>query len=358
MSNYALEGPKWTTPVITWSFASGGGTFSGAIGAAYQGTIRAAVARWAQVVNLTFQEVSDSAPGVEIRIGWGVFDGSQVGETDYSYRSGATQTFQPGVAVRLEDPSNRPVGTAASATYQGTSTTLFQVALHEFGHALGLDHSPDDPHAIMYPSLGPANANLDASDIAGIQTLYGAPAATNVAAGTPTIANTQNSTASSPPAPDTITLSGGKVGVFRFFDSVSGTQFLTGSVSEANSLIATRPDLTYEGLGMAGIAPGAGDPNAVPVYRFFDTGNGTHFFTASPSERDSIAVTRPDLVLEQASFYQHSTQQAGDAAVYRFFDTSEGTHFFTNNAGERATIAATRPDLTFEGIAFYAPAVS
>jgi Matrixin/Repeat of unknown function (DUF5648) len=342
VSNYALEGPKWTSSVITWSFASGGGTFSGTIGALYQNTIRAAVARWAQVVNLTFQEVADSTPGVDVRVGWGVFSGSQVGETDYFYQSGGAATFQPGVTIRLEDPSYRPVGTAANATYQGTSTTLFEVMLHEFGHALGLDHSTD-PNAIMYPTLGPANANLDASDIAGIQALYGAaPAATT----------------SSPPAPDTITLGGDKVAVFRFFDNVFGTQFLTGSVSEANSLIAARPDLTYEGLGMAGIAGGAGDPNAVPVYRFFDTAKGTHFFTVSQAEKDSIATTRPDLVVEQTSFYEHSTQQAGDAAVYRFFDTHDGTHFFTTSAGERATIQATRPDMTYEGIAFYAPAAS
>ena len=361
MSNYALEGPKWTTSVITWSFASGGGTFSGAIGAAYQNTIRTAVARWAQVVNLTFQEVSDSTPGVDVRVGWGVFSGGQVGETDYAYRGGAAATFQPGVTVRLEDPSSRPVGTAANAAYWGTSTTLYEVMLHEFGHALGLDHSTD-PNATMYPTLGPNNANLDAADIAGIQALYGAPAATSVAAATPTAITTtttqSSTTGSSPPAPDTITLSGGKVAVLRFFDNVSGTQFLTGSTSEANSLIATRPDLTYEGLGMAGIAPGASDPNAVPVYRFFDTTNGTHFFTASQSEKDSIAATRPDLVFEQASFYEHSTQQPGDVAVYRFFETHDGTHFFTESASERAAILATRPDMTDEGVAYYAPMAS
>lgn len=352
MSNYALEGPKWTTPVVTWSFASGGGNFSGAIGSAYQNTIRAAVARWAQVANLSFQEVPDSTPGVDVRFGWGVFSGNQVGETDYSYRTGATETFQAGVTVRLEDPSALPVGTATNATYQGTSTTLYEVALHEFGHALGLDHSTD-PNATMYASLGPANSNLDASDIQGIQTLYGAPAAAMVAtAPAGPSAGTSSSGAANAP---TVQLTGDMIGVWRFFDTASGTQFLTGSTTERDTVLATRPDLTYEGLGLTGIAPGASDSGAVPVYRFFDSVHGTHFFTASQTERDSIAATRPDLVPEQTSFDEHATPQAGDRAVYRFFDTQDGTHFFTADAGERASIQATRADMAYEGISFYAP---
>ncbi len=354
MSNYALEGPKWTTPVVTWSFATGGSPFSGAIGSAYQDTVRAAIARWAQVTKLTFQQVSDGTPGVDVRIGWGVFSGSQVGETDYSYATGAAETFQPGVTIRLEDPSARPIGTASNATYQGTSTTLYEVALHEFGHALGLDHSTD-PYATMYPSLGPANANLDFSDIQGIQALYGAPAATSVASGPTT--GTSSSGNSIPPA-TTVQLTGDTIGVWRFFDTTSGAQFLTGSTAERDAVMATRPDLTYEGLGLTGIATSANDPSATPIYRFFDSVHGTHFFTASQSEKDSIVAARPDLVQEQSTFDEHATQQAGDQAVYRFFDKTDGTHFFTANAGERATIQATRPDMTFEGVAFYAPTPS
>ncbi|MDT7953255.1 MAG: C2 family cysteine protease, partial [Acetobacteraceae bacterium] len=161
-----------------------------------------------------------------------------------------------------------------------------------------------------------------------------------------------------PPSQTAQVLPDGKLGVYRFFDTIHGTQFLTGSVNEANSAIANRPDLTYEGIGLAGIAAGANDPNAVPVYRFFDTRNGTHFFTANHAEEASLAATRSDLVLESTSFYEHATQQAGDTAVYRFFNSNDGTHFFTQSSSERASIAATRPDMAFEGVAFYAPTPS
>ena len=118
------------------------------------------------------------------------------------------------------------------------------------------------------------------------------------------------------------------------------------------------PDLKFEGLALAGVSSSTTDPNATPVYRFFDSNNGTHFMTASQSEATTIAATRPDLVAEQPSFDEHVTQEAGDVPVYRFFDTHAGTHFFTASDSERGILANTRPDMAYEGVAFYAPKTS
>lgn len=152
-----------------------------------------------------------------------------------------------------------------------------------------------------------------------------------------------------------VALTADTVGVYRFFDSNYGTHFFSASGSEKNTILATRPDLIYEGVGLQSIDPAAPDPNASPVYRFFDTTYGTHFFTASASERDTVIASRPDLVYENTGFIEHVAQQSGDTAVYRFFDTKYGTHFYTADASERATIVATRPDLVDEGTGFYAP---
>jgi hypothetical protein len=145
------------------------------------------------------------------------------------------------------------------------------------------------------------------------------------------------------------------VGVFRFFDTHNGTHFFTNSASEVANVQATRPDLTYEGAGFQSQNTGNHDPNDTPVYRFFDTVFGTHFYTASQQERDQVQQTRPDLTYEGVGFTEHATLQGGDQAVYRFFDSVHGTHFYTNSDSERASILSTRPDLKDEGVGFYAP---
>lgn len=100
------------------------------------------------------------------------------------------------------------------------------------------------------------------------------------------------------------------------------------------------------------------------IYRFFDNIHGTHFFTASAAERDTIIATRSDLNYEPTgSFLEHTTAQAGDLAIYRFVDTLDGTHFYTGSQDEFAAItkpgtAAYRADLSYEGVSFYAPSGS
>ncbi len=145
----------------------------------------------------------------------------------------------------------------------------------------------------------------------------------------------------------------GVAAVFRFFDSRTGTQFLTTSLAERATVLATRPDLTSEGTGFGALT--ADDGAAAPVFRFFDTGSGTHFYTTSAAERDQTQATRSDLRYEGVAFREHAAEQPGTVPVYRFFDSGQGTHFYTGSASERAAILATRPDLIGEGIAFYAP---
>ena len=346
MTDYTLEGPKWSSSTITYSFAAAGGAFSNAVTGAYLDTVRAAIARWASIANINLVQVPDS-PTANIRIGFSQLPGTAVGETDFSYVNlpDHSQVFRTGTLIRLEDPATRPIATTGSTYYQGTASTLYQTVLHEFGHALGLDHSPN-PNDVMYASVGPSDPDLAAGDIAGLQAIYGA--APGFAASAPSITATVTAT------PNTVNLASGVIAVYRFFDSTTGTQFLTAAASEKATVLATRPDLSFEGIAFGGIASNT-DPNAVPVYRFFDTTKGTHFFTSSASEESTILKTRSDLVLEQTTFYEHATAQTGDVPVYRFFDKTDGTHFFTASAAERTTIATTRSDMAFEGVAFYAP---
>lgn len=153
------------------------------------------------------------------------------------------------------------------------------------------------------------------------------------------------------PAPITATTTG--VAVYRFFDTSNGSHFYTDSQAERDTLIQTvGTPLSYEGFSLNAVLP-ANDPAAAPVFRFFDTNNGSHFLTASTGERDGLQATRPDLTFEGIAFYEHATPQANDTPVYRFFDTTTGSHFFTPSQTERGSVIATRADLVNEGIAFY-----
>lgn len=179
---------------ITWAFeaqtyaSDGAYPFSNPIGA-YQSTVLAAVNKWISVANIPLVQVADAiyntvAP--DIRIGFGALHtGSTgtIGVTSYHYSNNLTgQAFAPDTLVRLEDPSELAV--SATGDYTGTSASLYQVALHEIGHALGLAHSTD-PNSVMYAVVSASNHDLNIGDIAGIQALYG-PAATTPMASTGT----------------------------------------------------------------------------------------------------------------------------------------------------------------------------
>ena len=50
---------------------------------------------------------------------------------------------------------------------------------HEIGHAFGLAHNPDDPHAVMFPTAAPGETVkriLSDDDLAGLRALYDLPA--------------------------------------------------------------------------------------------------------------------------------------------------------------------------------------
>ena len=64
--------------------------------------------------------------------------------------------------------------TAQSWQTNGTAYDLLTVAIHEFGHALGMAHS-QIVTACMYANYQGTNQSLTSDDVAGIQSIYSTP---------------------------------------------------------------------------------------------------------------------------------------------------------------------------------------
>jgi len=182
------EQASWADKTVTWSFAEGNqptqsaDPFSSYINtSSEEAAVEQAFQAWAKASGLNFVEVPDTATS-DIRVGFGDLNtptSNVIGLTSFSSADGQ---LNPGVVVRLEDPSQAPLITAANgqATYASTGTSLEQVALHEIGHALGLaDNANAD--SVMDYLLSSSNQSLSSTDVAGIQSLYGSAASSTSA---------------------------------------------------------------------------------------------------------------------------------------------------------------------------------
>ena len=97
----------------------------------------------------------------------------------------------------------------------------------------------------------------------------------------------------------------------------------------------------------------------IPAYRFYNASTGAHFYTISPSERDTVgsALSSP-FSLEGAAFWVAGASSPGLSPVYRFFNAQTGVHFYTISEAERAKTVASSPQFAYEGVAYYASQVA
>ncbi|CAM1344608.1 conserved hypothetical protein [Tenacibaculum amylolyticum] len=68
-----------------------------------------------------------------------------------------------------------------------------------------------------------------------------------------------------------------------------------------------------------------------PVYRYYNRGNGDHFYTTSYNE---LGGGRSGYVLEGIQCKVYETKIAGTLPVYRYYNRNNGDHFYTTNYNE------------------------
>ena len=140
---------------------------------------------------------------------------------------------------------------------------------------------------------------------------------------------------------------------YRFYNRRTGSHFYTASAAERDSVIARYPDVfTFEGVAYW-LDTSSPDMDT-PLYRFYNRRTGSHFYTASAAERDSVIARYPDVFTFEGVAYNVATEAAGNTPVYRFYNVRNGTHFYTASAAEKSYVIATYSSTyRYEGVAYY-----
>lgn len=183
---------KWGSPTfgtgatVTWSLMASGvdlsvesAGISTALGAfmpvGFKAEIEAALGAWSAVADITFVEVADlgepfNIPGGsgDIRFGGHLFDGAG-GTLAHGF-------FPPANGLTAAGDIHFDTAELWKIGFGGPGFDIFQVAAHEIGHAIGLEHETIET-ALMNPFYTEAFSGLLADDIAGAVTIYGAPVA-------------------------------------------------------------------------------------------------------------------------------------------------------------------------------------
>jgi hypothetical protein len=169
MAAYVLEGPRWGNGVAGTS----GGTVTWSIGSTVPGAfladISSAFSDWSAHANISFQQVASTA-SPDILFDDSYIDGpsNKLGQTTYWYSGGSF------ISANVTFDSSEGWHASGNQIVSNGGRDLFLTALHEIGHAIGLGHYDAAP-GVMNTNLNRSVTDLTASDIGGVQALYGVP---------------------------------------------------------------------------------------------------------------------------------------------------------------------------------------
>ena len=139
--------------------------------------------------------------------------------------------------------------------------------------------------------------------------------------------------------------------VYRFYNFNNNSHFYTASVTERDRVKNTMQN-TYSYDGPAYRTSSA---FTQPLYRFYNFTNGSHFYTASATERDHVKNTMQNTYSYDGPTYDVSnTRVEGTVPVYRFFNRQNGSHFYTASEAEMLHVKNTmQATYSLDGPAFY-----
>ncbi|MGY4644961.1 hypothetical protein [Cellulomonas sp. URHB0016] len=140
--------------------------------------------------------------------------------------------------------------------------------------------------------------------------------------------------------------------LYRFYVPSTGTHFYSTSDGERNTVIGY-PEYLYEGR-VAYIKSPYATSSTTPLSdlnRFQLKGTASHFYTANTVEYAQV-VGFPQYQLNGIAGRVFSANGPGLSAMHRFYRPASGTHFYSANPDEIALVK-TMPEYQYEGPAFY-----
>jgi uncharacterized protein (DUF1800 family) len=102
----------------------------------------------------------------------------------------------------------------------------------------------------------------------------------------------------------------GTTGITRFYNVQTGCHFYTASAAEVTYVQEHYPQFVMEGV-VYYAPPVAGADGRTDLFRFFNTQTGTHFLTASVFERDYVIATYPQFIYEGTVYYVYNPVSGG-----------------------------------------------
>ena len=170
VKRYNLQGQRWGHSNLTWSLRTPGPPHLARDSVRRELTYALQV--WAQHTLLTFTETRDDE-GADIQ----VFFHRHYHGDGYPFDGAGSvlaHAFFPGAGRGGDAHFDLDEQWSEVRTISRQHTSLFAVAVHEFGHSLGLSHS-SNKDSLMYPwySTVPQHSDLPSDDLLAIQHLYG-----------------------------------------------------------------------------------------------------------------------------------------------------------------------------------------